>query len=74
METPGWKAAQVQVDQYCAERGLPGFTVGPIKRDSWFGWLHNLAHALERDGHGLPHAECELQLATPAIAALRARQ
>lgn len=70
IDTPGWQYAVSKVREYCATRGWFVSPMGPVDRDTWCHWLHILSHSLE-DGHNLTHANCELELAELAIAALR---
>jgi hypothetical protein len=69
MDTPGWEAAVASVRKYAAEHRWPLSPMGPIRRDTWINWLHILSHKLE-DGHGVRHANCELEIAKLAIGVL----
>lgn len=73
LDTPGWQAAEAAVRRYCEGVGWTAPPMGPGGKDTWFNWLHILSHCLDDGGHGLTHAECELELAELAIAALPAR-
>jgi len=74
MNTPGWEAAVASVQQHIEGRGWPLNMppMGPVGRDSWSHWIHILSHCM-KDGHGVSHADCELQLANLVIDALQLR-
>ena len=72
--TPGWERAEAAVREFFTvwgwvlERGL----MGPIRRDTWWAWIHILSHSMDGDGHGPEHMELERQIMEVAVAGLAA--
>jgi len=70
MQTPRFEAAVEAVREFCPTVGWHMEPMGPVSSHTWETWLHNLSHAIDRDGHSLAHAKLEQRIQAVMLAAL----